>query len=129
MRLFRHCRFQLISCARALTISCSLLVSACLEPGPPAGQIVVKNDSQDRSYNVITVSGSSGGRGSIKPGERFILPRGTKSFSVERRYRDFTRSYRVECPPLGERGIAIRLIDIHVNKIPAGCKTVYYSGP
>ncbi len=110
-------------------IICSLLISACLEPRPPAGQIVVKNDSQDKSYNVITVTGSSGGRGSIKPGERFILPRGTKSFSVERRYRDFTRSYRVECPPLGERGIAIRLIDIHVNKIPAGCKTVYYSGP
>ena len=87
---------------------------------------MVKNDSQDRSYNVITVSGG-GAYGALKPGEKIILPSGTKNFSVERRYKDYTRSYSVVCPPLSGRGILVKLIDIHVNRIAGGCKTVHAS--
>lgn len=83
---------------------------------------MVKNDSQDSEYNVITVSGG-GANASLKPGERFVLPASTKSFSVQRRYRDFTRAYTVECPPPGKSGTFIKLIDIHVNRIAGGCKT------
>jgi hypothetical protein len=96
---------------------------ACAGDNVPAGRILVKNDSQDREYNVITVSGG-GSYASLKPGERFLLPSGVRSFSVQRRYRDYTRAYTVNCPPLGERGISMRLIDIHVNRMPGGCKTV-----
>ena len=104
------------------------LVALCLALGcskdtPPPGRILVKNDSQDSEYNVITVSGG-GAFTSLKPGERFPLPTGTKSFSVSRRYKDYTRSYSVECPPVGKKGVFVKLIDIHVNRIAGGCKTV-----
>ena len=99
-----------------------LSICGCTDITPPPGQILVKNDSQDSAYNIISVSG--GGRfGSLRPGENIVLPTGTKGFSVQRRYRDYTRSYSVSCPPLGEHGIVVKLIDIHVNRIAGGCKT------
>jgi hypothetical protein len=100
----------------------ALAVVGCARERPPDGHIVVKNDSQDRSYNVITVSGG-GAYASLKPGERLTLPLGIKSFSVQRRYKDYTRSYSVECPPLKGKGVFIKLIDIHVNRIAGRCKT------
>lgn len=97
---------------------------ACTSESVPAGAILVKNDSLDSSYNVITVSGG-GTFASLRPSERVILPKGTSTFSVERRYKDYTRSYSVQCPTHRAKGIAIKLIDIHVNKMPGGCKTVF----
>lgn len=99
------------------------LVLGCSKDTPPPGRILIKNDSQDSEYNIITVSGG-GAFTSLKPGERFVLPGGTKAFSVSRRYKDYTRSYSVTCPPLGKKGIFVKLIDIHVNRIAGGCKTV-----
>jgi hypothetical protein len=101
---------------------CLILLTACQGDRPPDRQILVKNDSQDSSYNVITVSGG-GAYGALRPGEKLILPAGTKNFSVERRYKDYTRSYSVSCPELTGRGIVVKLIDIHVNRIAGGCKT------
>jgi hypothetical protein len=101
-------------------------LTGCLVEKAPPGQIVVKNDSQDRSYNVITVSGG-GVYASLKPGERTTLPLGTQTFSVQRRYKDYVRSYSVACPALGEKGIFVKLIDIHVNRIAGGCKTTFAS--
>ena len=105
-----------------LHVSLLFIFSACSSDRPPAERILVKNDSQDSSYNVITVSG--GGKfASLKPGEGLVLPAGTKNFSVERRYKDYTRSYSVTCPPIKGRGILVKLIDIHVNRIAGGCET------
>jgi hypothetical protein len=98
------------------------LVSACSGDTAPPGQIKVKNDSRDREYNVISVSGG-GASASLAPGQFLILPKGTRSFSVERRYEKFTRYYSVSCPPLKGDGIVVKLIDIHVNRIRGGCKT------
>jgi guanyl-specific ribonuclease Sa len=103
-------------------LALAVLSLGCRGENVPAGRILVKNDSQDRDYNVITVSGG-GSYASLKPGERFLLPHGVRSFSVQRRYRDYTRAYTVTCPPLGDRGVSMRLIDIHVNRMPGGCKT------
>lgn len=83
---------------------------------------MVKNDSLDSSYNVITVSGN-GTFAALQPGEHVILPSGTKTFEVERRYKDYTRSYSVSCPPTPSDGVFVKLIDIHVNRIAGGCKT------
>ena len=104
------------------TFSLAASLLGCLGEKAPVGRIVVKNDSMDSSYNLITVSGG-GMYGSLKPGERIVLPSGTRIFSVERRYKDYIRSYSVECPPLKNRGIFVKLIDIHVNRIAGGCKT------
>ncbi len=106
---------------------CLVLTSAlagCLSERVPDGHILVKNDSQDRSYNTIAVSGG-GAYGSLRPGERLVLPAGTKTFSVERRYKDYTRSYAVSCPRIIGKGIVVKLIDIHVNRIAGGCVTTY----
>ncbi len=109
-------------CLASLWLFLALSLSACGGDRPPNDQIMIKNDSQDSSYNVITVSG--GGKfASLKPGEKLILPAGTKNFSVERRYKDYTRSYSVTCPPIKGRGILVKLIDIHVNRIAGGCET------
>jgi hypothetical protein len=84
---------------------------------------MVKNDTRDSEYNKINVSGSGIDK-SLKPGENVILPSSTYSFTVSRRFKDFTRSYDVECPEVKGAGIRIRMIDIHVNRIAGGCKTV-----
>ena len=99
-----------------------ITLAGCSSDRPPPGRIMVKNDSQDSEYNVITVSGG-GTSASLKPGERVVLPPSTRNFSVQRRYKDFTRAYTVECPAPGKRGTFIKLIDIHVNRSAGGCKT------
>jgi hypothetical protein len=95
----------------------------CMGDAVPPGRILVKNDSRDRQYNVISVSGGGLAR-SLSPGERVLLPKGTKTFAVRRQYENFVRAYSVECPPLGSKGISVKLIDIHLNRIAGGCQTV-----
>jgi len=99
------------------------LALGCLGESVPDGQIVVKNDSQDREFNVISVLG--GGKYAVlKPGERVLLPAGTRAFTAQRRYESFTRRYAVVCPTIKGSGIVIKMIDMHTNRMPAGCKTV-----
>ncbi len=107
--------------ALLLCLSVPVVVGCSSDTAPP-GQIKVKNDSRDREYNVISVSGG-GASASLKPDQSLVLPKGTRSFSVERRYEKFTRYYSVSCPTLKNEGIIVKLIDIHVNRIRGGCKT------
>jgi hypothetical protein len=109
---------------RALTLSLLVLgVLGCLGDNVPDGQILVKNDSQDREFNVIAVYGN-GAYKVLKPGERFLLPPNTRSFSASRRYATYTRRYSVACPKIEGQGIVIKMIDMHTNRMPAGCTTV-----
>ena len=110
---------------RLLAVCCfiSSTTIGCSEESPPAGRILVKNDSQDREFNVISVLGGEG-YAILKPGERFILPAGTRTFTAQRKYKDYTRRYTVACPPLGADGITVKMIDMHTNRMPGGCKTV-----
>lgn len=117
---------QQIKLTHRCLVTIALIIIAmvgCTEDKAPPGRILVKNDSQDSSYNVITVSGG-GAFGSLKPGENMVLPTNVQTFSVERRYKDFTRSYSVQCPPFEREGIVVKLIDIHVNRIAGGCRTI-----
>jgi hypothetical protein len=82
---------------------------------------MVKNDSQDREYNVLEVSGG-GILASLKPGQTKLMPPGTQSLSFTRRYKDYSRYYSVSCPKI-TKGILIKLIDVHVNRMAGGCKT------
>jgi hypothetical protein len=83
----------------------------------------VKNDSQDRDFNVVQVSG--GGRSyALRPGEFALLPGGTRAITFSRQYRDHTKTYQVECPSRLTRGITIKLIDVHLDRIAGGCRTV-----
>jgi hypothetical protein len=109
---------------RALAVFLVLVgVLGCLGDSVPDGHILVKNDSQDREFNVIAVYGN-GAYGVLKPGERILLPPNTRSFSASRRYATYTRRYSVACPKIEGHGIIIKMIDMHTNRMPAGCKTV-----
>jgi hypothetical protein len=108
----------------AVVVAATLI--ACFGENVPPGRILVKNDSRDREYNVIVVSAGGSSR-ALKPTEKFLLPPGTRSFSVSRQYKEYTRRYSVSCPPLGEQGIVVKTIDIHLNRIQGGCKTTWAS--
>lgn len=95
----------------------------CLGDNVPDGRILVKNDSQDSEFNVISVLGN-GKYAILKPGERVLLPPGTRSITATRRYATYTRRYSVACPKIEGPGIVIKMIDMHTNRMPAGCKTI-----
>jgi hypothetical protein len=104
----------------------ALAVSGCLGDNVPAGRILVRNDSRDREFNTIVVAAGGASR-TLKPGEKFLLPPATGNFSVSRQYKEYTRRYTVACPPLGDKGIVVKTIDIHLNRIQGGCKTTWAS--
>lgn len=99
-----------------------IFVSACTKEQIPQGRIMIKNDSQDSSYNIIKVL-AGGLRKKLKPGEKVLLPEGVKKITLSRAYKDFTREYIISCPNQ-EDGILIKMIDAHLNRMPGGCKTI-----
>lgn len=102
-----------------------LLLAAC-EESVPKGRIRFKNDSQDREFNVVNVS-AGGVVMSLHPGESVLLPARTTSIAVSRQYKDYTRRYQVSCPPNLPKGITMKLIDVHLNRIAGGCRTTFAS--
>jgi len=108
---------------RQLSVSLVIVAVGCLGDSVPDGRILVKNDSQDREFNVISVFGN-GKYAVLKPGERVLLPPGTRSITATRRYATYTRRYSVACPTIEGSGIVIKMIDMHTNRMPAGCKTI-----
>ena len=106
---------------RIFLILCIGFAVGC-EPAVPDGRIRIRNDFQDREYNILEVSGG-GARFSLSPGEFHLLPGGTRRITFSRRYRDHTKRYEVTCPPVKGAGITIKLIDVHLNRIAGGCVT------
>ncbi len=110
------------------TLICSIfaatLAASCSsDPPVPQGRIRVKNDSMDSSYNVVRVS--AGGRSyALKPGEFALLPKGVSNIRFSRQYADHVKAYTVKCPSKLTEGIQIKLIDVHLNRMPGGCSTI-----
>lgn len=101
----------------------SLVVILCgCDGAVPAGRILVKNDSQDSTYNQIRVS-AAGSSIKLNPGQSSLLPKGARSITFSRAYKDYTRSYQVTCPSELAEGITIKLIDVHTGRLPGGCYT------
>jgi hypothetical protein len=107
---------------RTLLITFAALTVVACEKSVPNGRIRIKNDSQDREYNVVEVSGGSRSC-TLAPREHCLLPEGTQSISFSRRYKDYTRHYHVSCPRFRGPGFTIKLIDVHLNRMRGGCKT------
>ena len=97
-------------------------LSGCGEKVPD-GRIRFRNDSRDSEYNVVKVS-AGGSSYTLHPTEATLLPRGTRHIAVSRAYRDYTRRYEVECPGTVKSGFVIKLIDVHLNRMSGGCKTI-----
>lgn len=113
-----------ISWMRTVILFPLLLLCSCESfNSVPAGRIRIKNDSQDREYNILLISGGGVSFG-LKPGQDKLLPGGTTNISFRREYKDHVRTYEVSCPEGLESGITIKLIDVHTNRIAGGCKTV-----
>lgn len=105
-----------------LCLSMMFLAACEMLSTVPDGRIKVKNDSQDREYNTLQVYG--GGLSlSLEPGESELLPAKTSRISFRRQYKDYVREYEVSCPEHQVRGITIKLLDVHLNRISGGCKT------
>lgn len=101
-----------------------ILLSACSpDSGAPPGRILVRNDSQDSEYNVVEVE-ASGRSYTLHPGDFEILPHKTTRIEFSRAYKDHVKRYTVQCPENINRGIVIKLIDVHTGRLPGGCKTV-----
>jgi hypothetical protein len=90
-------------------------------------EVTIRNDIQDENFNQIEVDQIQGASGllplkiKLSPGEESPLP--TKlvtKFRVTREYKDFSRVYLVTCPAKKDK-VLIKLIDIHLNRMPGGC--------
>ncbi|MCB0338220.1 MAG: hypothetical protein KDD53_01385 [Bdellovibrionales bacterium] len=100
-----------------------LLFGGCTGESVPEGRILVKNTSQDRTYNVVKVS--AGGRSySLAPGQSALLAKGVSQITFSRRYEDHTKRYVVKCPREIGSGIVIKLIDVHTNRLRGNCETI-----
>ena len=108
--------------ARFLISFICLALSACDKP-VPAGRIRVSNTSLDQQYNVVQVYGG-GTTYTLKPGDSGLLPKGTSNITFSRRYKDYVRNYQVQCPAKLQNGITLKLIDVHLNNMEGGCKTL-----
>lgn len=102
-------------------LACQLC--GCTEEGVPEGRIRVKNEIMDREYNTIQVY-ASGASYSLAPGEKALLPKGSTQITFYRAYRNYSREYVVQCPAELKKGISMKLIDVHMNRLPGGCQTV-----
>ncbi len=110
-------KFYILGYFLVALVSCDSFIS------PPAGQILVKNDSQDREYNIVKLS-ASGVSYTLKPGDSELLPKGVTKISFSRAYKDHTKQYTIKCPDQLTKGIMIKLIDVHTGRLPGGCKTI-----
>lgn len=106
-----------------LLLALSVAFLCACEARVPEGRIMIKNDSQDSEYNVVKVSGA-GRSASLKPGDSVLLPKGVRNIYFSRAYKEYTRRYEVSCPAELTQGILIKLIDVHLNRMPGGCQTV-----
>ncbi len=90
----------------------------------PEGRIRIKNDFSGSQFSTFRVSGG-GASYSLKAGEAALLPMGTTSISFNYPGRDGQRSYRVQCPGGKRSGFTIKVLDVHSNRLPGGCETVW----
>jgi hypothetical protein len=122
-------RLQLV--IRYVVISVILFCLGCSEEKGPPGSILVRNDILDREYNRVVIDQVTGTGGllpfrkELSPGEKILLQqKGITEIRFSRKYKDLTRYYIVKCPSDRKEGILLKLIDVHTNRMPGGCKMV-----
>ena len=109
----------------------SLLLVCCLSgcdvlSSVPAGRIQIKNNFWGKKNSSFTVSGGGMTR-RLNAHEEILMPTGTTSMSFSYQGQDGPYQYKVQCPPRISKGITLKLIDVHSNRLPGGCETVWSS--
>ncbi len=69
---YQHLRLLALGWGLSALLACGSSV--------PDGRIQIKNDSQDREYNVLEVSAGAS-HFSLNPGESGLVPKGTRTLS------------------------------------------------
>ena len=108
----------------AISIVAGLIIAGCSQEEPvPYGQVRVKNDFHGDEYTTVVVS-AAGRSYTMEPGDRVLLPQGVTTISFKYKQKNYTRYYTVECPRDLGAGINMKLLEVHVNKLDGGCRTV-----
>ena len=104
-------------------------VSCCSSESSNEGLITIRNDIQDKDFNIVEIDQivSTAGQGGydkrLSPGQAVRLPFKTVlSFRVTREYPDHDKVYLVKCPMSLEKEVTMKLLDIHTGKISGGCR-------
>jgi len=106
-------------------ISTFLFLHGCSDSSVPPGRLLVRNTSEDKKFDIVEVS--AGGRNfKLKPGDDALLPKGVTTIYFSREYSDHTKRYIVECPANPKKGVAMKLLDVHLNRIAGGCRTISF---
>ena len=105
------------------------VAGGCHSKRSTEGLITIRNDIQDKDFNIIeidqivTTAGQGGYDKRLSPGEAIRLPFKTiLSFRVTREYPDHDKVYLVKCPMNLENEVTMKLLDIHIGKISGGCR-------
>jgi|GEM_PF-1260428 len=111
--------------SRLLAAGLALALIPGCESDVPAGRIRIKNDFRGKVDSTIKVQ-AGGSNHVLTAGQSVILPEGTTSiiFSYTSSKKG-TREYGVRCPADLQRGITIKLIDVHMGKIAGGCEKMW----
>lgn len=93
------------------------------------GRITVRNDVLDKEFNsfqidnLLTNKGQVSYRAELKPGEEVVLPfKNITGLRFKRRYSDHFKVYEVTCPANFNQAVTMKLIDVHTNRLQAGCE-------
>jgi len=116
---------------RLLTVIQILLIILLLEGCKSEhrnSELTLRNDIQDEDFNQIVIdqiqtpARRHPERYTLAPGQELSLPHSKViKFRVSRAYKDHSKLYEVTCPPKKPPGSIIKLIDIHLNRMSAGC--------
>lgn len=87
----------------------------------PAGRIQFRNDLKGEKFTTIQISGGGASK-ALKPGDRFLFPKGTGRISVTYNNGKKTFYFTVKCPQAPKKGVRINLIDIFQGRLDGGCK-------
>lgn len=105
------------------------LFNACKGKHVEGGRITVRNDVLDKEYNsfqvdnLLTNKGQVSYKAELKPGEEIVLPfKNITGLRFKRRYSDHFKVYEVTCPANFNEALTMKLIDVHTNRLQAGCE-------
>jgi hypothetical protein len=112
-----------------LILALLLACIGCQGKHVEGGRITVRNDVLDKEYNsfqvdnLLTNKGQVSYRAELKPGEEIVLPfKNITGLRFKRRYPDHFKVYEVTCPANFNQAVTMKLIDVHTNRLQAGCE-------
>jgi proline iminopeptidase len=125
----RRKRFRFLVSILLLLSIVLLIFCSCSEPKVAGGELTIRNDILDKSYNsfvvdqLVTKRGPTSFTKVFRPGDEVTLPyKGIRSMRFTRPYEDHDKIYLISCPEDFNTRTLIKLIDVHTNRMGGGCE-------